>query len=72
MPGESRNYVAIVTGWTTDEWASESPPQTADTTILQGVSCTRLANLILAPKEEAKRIATYITYRAWEYGLQPH
>jgi hypothetical protein len=60
LPGESRNYVAIVTGWTTDEWASESPPQTADTTIPQGVPCTRLANLISAPKEEAKRIATYI------------
>jgi hypothetical protein len=25
-----------------------------------GRTCTRLANLILAPKEEAKRIATYI------------
>ena len=60
LPGETRNYVAIVTGWTTDEWASESPPQTADTTIPQGVPCTRLANLISAPKEEAKRIATYI------------
>jgi hypothetical protein len=55
--GRSRNYVAIVTGWTTDEWASESPPQTADTTIPQGVPCsTRLANLILAPKE-TKRTA---------------
>jgi hypothetical protein len=63
LPGESRNYVAIVTGWTTDEWASESPPQTADTTIPQGVPCsTRLANLILAPKE-TKRIATYIPRR---------
>jgi Transglycosylase SLT domain len=60
LPGETRNYVAIITGWTADEWASGSPPQTADTTIPQGVPCTRLANLILAPKEEAKRIATYI------------
>ena len=60
LPGETRNYVAIITGWTADEWASASPPQTADTTIPQGVPCTRLANLILAPKEEAKRIATYI------------
>jgi Transglycosylase SLT domain len=50
LPGETRNYVAIITGWTADEWASGSP---------QGVPCTRLANLILAPKEEAKRIATY-------------
>jgi hypothetical protein len=59
LPDETRNYVAIVTGWTADEWASGSPPQTADTTIPQGVPCTRLANLILAPKEEAKSIATY-------------
>src|SRR5580704_5992140 len=29
LPGETRNYVAIVTGWTADEWASGSPPQTA-------------------------------------------
>jgi soluble lytic murein transglycosylase-like protein len=49
LPDETRNYVAIVTGWTADEWASGSPPQTADTTIPEGVPCTRLANLILAP-----------------------
>jgi hypothetical protein len=60
LPRETRNYVAIITGWTADEWASPSPPQTADTTIPQGVPCTRLANLILAPKEEAQRIATYV------------
>ena len=28
LPGETRNYVAIITGWTADEWASPSPPQT--------------------------------------------
>ena len=39
LPGETRNYVAMVTGWTADEWASGSPPQTADTTIPQGVPC---------------------------------
>jgi hypothetical protein len=60
LPGETRNYVAIITGWTVDEWASPSPPQNAETTIPQGVPCTRLANLILAPKEQAQRIATYI------------
>ena len=60
LPRETRNYVAIITGWTADEWASPSPPQTAETTIPQGVPCTRLANLILAPKEEAQRIATYV------------
>jgi Transglycosylase SLT domain len=60
LPGETRNYVAIVTGWTADEWASPSPPQNAEMTIPQGVPCTRLANLILAPKEQAQRIAAYI------------
>jgi hypothetical protein len=70
LPGETRSYVAIITGWTADEWASESPPQTADTTIPQGVPCTRLANLILAPKEEAKRIATYIP--RWGIWLAAH
>src|SRR5580698_1693064 len=45
LPEETRNYVAIITGWTADEWASPSPPQTAETTIPQGVPCTRLANL---------------------------
>jgi hypothetical protein len=60
LPGETRNYVAIVTGWTADEWASPSPPENAETTIPQGVPCTRLANLILAPKAEAQRIAAYI------------
>src|ERR1700726_3174899 len=33
LPGETRNYVALVTGWTADEWASSSPPEKADTTI---------------------------------------
>jgi Transglycosylase SLT domain len=70
LPGETRNYVAIITGWTADEWASGSPPQTADTTIPQGVPCTRLANLILAPKEEARRIATYIP--RWGVWLAAH
>ena len=60
LPGETRNYVAIVTGWTADEWASPTPPQTAQTTIPQGIPCTRLAHLILAPKQEAQRIAAYV------------
>jgi hypothetical protein len=60
LPGETRNYVAIITGWTADEWASPSPPENADTTIPQGVPCTRLANLILAPKQAAQRIASYV------------
>jgi Transglycosylase SLT domain len=60
LPGETRAYVAIVTGWTADAWASPTPPPTAETTIPQGVPCARLANLILAPKEEARHIAAYV------------
>jgi hypothetical protein len=66
LPDETRNYVAIITGWTVDEWASPSPPQTAETTIPQGVPCTRLANLILASKEQAQRIASYVP----RWGMQ--
>jgi hypothetical protein len=60
LPSETRNYVAIITGWTADEWASPAPPQLAQTTIPQGLPCTRLANLVLAPPKEADRIAAYV------------
>jgi hypothetical protein len=70
LPGETRNYVAIITGWTADEWASPSPPANADTTIPQGVPCTRLANLILAPKEKAQSIAAYVP--RWGVEIAAH
>jgi soluble lytic murein transglycosylase-like protein len=66
LPEQTRNYVAIITGWTAAEWASASPPKTSDTTIPQGVPCTRLANLILAPRAEAQRIAAYVP----RWGMQ--
>ena len=66
LPSETRNYVAIITGWTADEWASAKPPQTHETTIPQGVPCTQLANLILAPKAEQRRIAAYVP----RWGMQ--
>jgi hypothetical protein len=66
LPGETRNYVGIITGWTADEWASATPPKTSETTIPQGVPCTRLANLILAPKEQAQRMAAYVP----RWGMQ--
>jgi hypothetical protein len=66
LPSETRNYVAIITGWTADEWASPTPPQTSETTIPQGVPCTRLANVILAPKEQAQKIAAYVP----RWGMQ--
>ncbi|HTV35904.1 MAG TPA: transglycosylase SLT domain-containing protein [Xanthobacteraceae bacterium] len=60
LPDETRNYVATITGWTADEWAAPEPPKTSETTIPQGVPCTRLANLILAPSKQAQRIAAYV------------
>jgi Transglycosylase SLT domain len=66
LPTETRNYVAIITGWTADEWASASPPKTSETTIPQGIPCARLANLILAPKAEQQRIAAYVP----RWGMQ--
>jgi hypothetical protein len=60
LPSETRNYVAIITGWTADEWASPSAPKTSETTIPQGAPCTQLANLILAKPKDAQRIATYV------------
>jgi hypothetical protein len=66
LPNETRNYVAIITGWPADEWASASPPKISETTIPQGIPCTRLANLILAPKAEQPRMATYVP----RWGMQ--
>ncbi len=62
--------MAIVTGWTADEWASPEPPQNAETTIPQGVPCARLANLILAPHQEAQRVANYVP--RWGVQLAAH
>ena len=70
LPAETRNSVALVTGWTADEWASSSPPEKAETTIPQGVPCTRLANLILAPKQERQRTVLYIP--RWGIQLAAH
>jgi hypothetical protein len=66
LPSETRSYVAIITGWTADEWASKSPPETSETTIPQGVPCAQLAHLMLAPKQEAQRIASYVP----RWGMQ--
>lgn len=60
LPGETRNYVGIITGYPADEWTSASPPELSETTIPQGAPCTVLANLVLAPKQEARRIAAYV------------
>lgn len=59
LPSETRNYVAIITGWSADEWASTSPPKISAITIPQGIPCDKLANLILPPKPEQQRVDVY-------------
>jgi Transglycosylase SLT domain len=61
LPGETRSYVATVTGRTADEWASPSAPKDAEASMPRAIPCTRLANLILPPKqEEVQHIAADI------------
>jgi hypothetical protein len=45
---------------------SSSPPENAETTIPHSVTCSRLANLILAPKQERQRSAVYVP----RWGIQ--
>src|SRR5262249_21178598 len=47
LPSETRNYVAVTTGRSADEWASPSPPKDAETALPHGLPCTALANLIV-------------------------
>jgi len=61
LPGETRSYVAAVTGRTADEWSSPSPPKDAEASIPKAFPCTRLANLILPPKQQdAQHIETHV------------
>ena len=69
-PGRNAQLRGSCDRWTADEWASSSSPEKVDTTIPQGVPCTRLANLILAPKQERQRIAAYIP--RWGIQLAAH
>jgi hypothetical protein len=53
LPGETRNYVAITTGHSADEWKSSSPPKDAETALPHGLPCNALAHLILPkPRQE--------------------
>ena len=48
------------TGRAADEWASPSQPKDAEASISPAIPCTRLANLILPPKQEAQHVAAHI------------
>jgi hypothetical protein len=83
LPKETRDYVAITTGWTADEWASPSPPNVAETAIPQGVPCASIARLLLAtlpqewhlaacvPPWDPQFIANWSKARAWAPDRTP-
>jgi hypothetical protein len=54
MPAETRNYVAVTTGHSVDDWASPSPPKEPESKLPHGLPCTALANLIVAKPKEAE------------------
>jgi hypothetical protein len=54
LPGETRNYVAVTTGRSADEWRSAAPPKDAETAIPKGLPCTTLANLIVPKPRQAE------------------
>jgi hypothetical protein len=63
LPGKTRNYVAIITGRTAEEWASANPPKTSETTIPQGVPCTRMAAYV--PRWGMQITANWSESKAW-------
>lgn len=52
LPGETRNYVRIITGRSAEEWAAPEPPEFDVAAIPKGVPCTQLANLFVPKKAE--------------------
>jgi hypothetical protein len=54
LPGETRNYVAVTTGRSADEWKSAASPKDAETALPHGLPCTTLANLILPKPPQAE------------------
>ena len=54
LPSETRNYVAITTGHSADEWRSSTPPKDAETALPHGLPCTALANLIVPKPRQAE------------------
>jgi hypothetical protein len=68
LPAETRNYVALVTGWTADELGIDFAARTCGNhdSARRAVHSACLANLIVAPKQERQRIAAYIP----RWGIQ--
>jgi hypothetical protein len=54
LPRETRNYVAVTTGRSADEWKSSEPPKDAEKAIPHGLPCTVLANVLVAKPRQAE------------------
>jgi hypothetical protein len=68
LPGETRNYVAVTTGRSADEWKSAEPPKDAEKAMPHGLPCTALANLIVPKAREDEPDAA--TPRLPRWGMQ--
>jgi hypothetical protein len=70
LPSETRNYVALTTGRSADEWASAAPPKEAETAIPHGLPCTTLANLIVPRPRPAEGGASPAPPALPRWGMQ--
>jgi hypothetical protein len=61
LPRETRNYVAITTGRSADQWRSSRQSKDAEMTIPGGLPCTTLANLIAPKPPEAEPAPQMVT-----------
>jgi Transglycosylase SLT domain len=68
LPSETRNYVAVTTGRSADEWKSTEPPKDAESALPHGLPCTTLANLIVPKPRETEPEATGPALPRW--GMQ--
>jgi hypothetical protein len=68
LPSETRNYVAVTTGRSADEWKSAAPPKEAEKAIPHGLPCTTLANLIVPKPQQAEPDASETRLPRW--GMQ--
>lgn len=68
LPSETRNYVAVTTGRSADEWRSAAPPKEAETAIPKGLPCTTLADLIVPKPPQAEPDASAAPLPRW--GMQ--
>lgn len=67
LPGETRAYVRIITGYSAEDWASPEPPD-AQSSSPKGIPCPQIANLLTRPAPRPPRAATQTASAPW--GVQ--